>query len=141
MFGEAAPVPASPSVPSPPPQPAPEVEAPPEPVPVPAGSTASAPPADLVPPDLDEPPAPEPPEQEALEPEAPAAGEPAVPTTVPADTPAQEMVTIRALGDIPPFVGPDMQTYLLREGDFAMVPPAIATLLERRGKAEVMQAA
>lgn len=69
--------------------------------------------------------------------------EPAPPTpqTIPSDTPDEELLTIRALGDIPPFVGPDMQTYLLREGDLAMVPPAIAKLLEKRGKAEVMESA
>jgi len=43
-----------------------------------------------------------------------------------------ELVTIRALGDIPPFVGPDMQTYLLKSGDVATVPPSIAHLLVRR---------
>lgn len=62
--------------------------------------------------------------------------------TVPADTtqaPA-ETVTIRALGDIPPFVGPDMQTYLLKAGDIATVPPTIANLLVRRNKAAVIDA-
>lgn len=63
---------------------------------------------------------------------------------VPADTQAgaqQELVTIRALGDIPPFVGPDMQTYLLKSGDIATVPPSIAQLLVRRNKASVIPAA
>lgn len=61
---------------------------------------------------------------------------------VPADTKAAhaEMVTIRALGDIPPFVGPDMQTYLLKAGDIATVPPSIANLLVRRNKAAVVDA-
>ncbi len=98
-----------------------------------------------IPPDLHEPPSDEEP-QDIPEPDfAPRKGfspepEPAAPTVVPSDTPSDEMVTIRALGDIPPFVGPDMQTYLLREGDFASVPPAIARLLEKRQKAEIMQA-
>ena len=63
---------------------------------------------------------------------------------VPADTQAAakaELVTIRALGDIPPFVGPDMQTYLLKAGDIATVPPTIAQLLVRRNKASVIPAA
>ncbi len=77
-------------------------------------------------------PAPEPAEAE------PKAPEPAAPVEVPADTPSEDMVTIRAVADIPPFVGSDMQTYLLKEGDMAMVPKAIANLLERRGKAELM---
>jgi DNA replication initiation complex subunit (GINS family) len=50
-----------------------------------------------------------------------------------------ELVTIRALGDIPPFVGPDMQTYLLKQGDVATVPPSIASLLVRRNKATILQ--
>ncbi|HUR61149.1 MAG TPA: hypothetical protein VM286_02130 [Candidatus Thermoplasmatota archaeon] len=50
-----------------------------------------------------------------------------------------ELVTIRALGDIPPFVGPDMQTYLLKSGDVATVPPSIAQLLVRRNKATILQ--
>ena len=50
-----------------------------------------------------------------------------------------DLVTIRALGDIPPFVGPDMQTYLLKEGDVATVPPSIASLLVRRNKATILQ--
>lgn len=50
-----------------------------------------------------------------------------------------ELVTIRALGDIPPFVGPDMQTYLLKSGDIATVPPSIAQLLVRRNKAEILE--
>lgn len=62
--------------------------------------------------------------------------------TVPADTAsaAADTVTIRALGDIPPFVGPDMQTYLLKAGDIATVPPSIANLLVRRNKAAVIDA-
>jgi DNA replication initiation complex subunit (GINS family) len=62
---------------------------------------------------------------------------------VPHDTQAAanvELVTIRALGDIPPFVGPDMQTYLLKSGDVATVPPSIANLLVRRNKATILQA-
>ena len=50
------------------------------------------------------------------------------------------MVTIRALGDIPAFVGPDMQTYLLKAGDVASVPQSIANLLARRKKAALIDA-
>jgi DNA replication initiation complex subunit (GINS family) len=67
-----------------------------------------------------------------------AAGKP--PAQVPPDTPDDDMVTIRAVADIPQFVGPDMQTYLLKEGDVATVPKAIAGLLERRKKAAVIEA-
>lgn len=64
------------------------------------------------------------------------AGEALPPPVVPSDVAGRdELVTIRALGDIPAFVGPDMQTYRLREGDVATVPPSIAGLLERRKKA------
>lgn len=58
--------------------------------------------------------------------------------TVPADKPDEEMVTIRATSDIPPFVGPDMETYLLKQGDLATVPEGIANLLVRRQKASVV---
>ncbi len=65
----------------------------------------------------------------------------ASPINVPSDTTAPvAMVTIRALGDIPPFVGPDMQTYLLKTGDIATVPPSIANLLVKRNKASVIEA-
>jgi DNA replication initiation complex subunit (GINS family) len=66
---------------------------------------------------------------------------PPKPAVVPPDTKQEaEMVTIRALGDIPPFVGPDMQTYLLKAGDIATVPPSIANLLVRRSKAAIVEA-
>ncbi len=61
------------------------------------------------------------------------------PTVVPADTPDVPLITIKALSDIPAFVGPDMQTYLLKQGDVATVPEPIAKLLERRKKATVLQ--
>ncbi|HUR24561.1 MAG TPA: hypothetical protein VM327_00915 [Candidatus Thermoplasmatota archaeon] len=71
---------------------------------------------------------------------APAPAVAAAPVNVPHDTrsaPA-EMTTIRALSDLPPFVGPDMQTYTLKAGDIATVPPTIANLLVRRNKAAVV---
>lgn len=66
---------------------------------------------------------------------------PSGPVTVPSDTPHTDAVTIRAKGDIPPFVGPDMQTYLLKDGDIATVPKSIADLLVRRQKAAVVEEA
>lgn len=66
---------------------------------------------------------------------------PEVPAEVPADIPDDGSITIRALGDIPPFVGPDMKTYLLQEGDLASVPKNIAELLIKRGKAVALQMA
>ena len=74
--------------------------------------------------------------------EAAAAPMQAAPVQVPHDTKAAppEMTTIRALADLPPFVGPDMQTYTLKAGDIATVPPTIATLLVRRNKAAVVDA-
>lgn len=68
----------------------------------------------------------------------PAAAAPTV--TVPPDTPAAEVATIRALSDIPPFVGPDMNQYLLKAGDIAVLPRSIANLLVRRNKAAIIEA-
>ena len=66
----------------------------------------------------------------------------AAPVNVPHDTRSAppEMATIRALSDLPPFVGPDMQTYTLKAGDIATVPPSIANLLVRRNKAAIVEA-
>lgn len=136
------------------PTPSPAAEAPPEPAPGPAHDEAPEPP-ETVPtpgeaedderddeggdgPDDDAAPAPDDEDEEArpAEPEP----EPAPPAAVPPDTPDDGIVTIRALGDIPPFVGPDMDTYRLKEGDLASVPENIANLLVKRGKAAVVQA-
>jgi DNA replication initiation complex subunit (GINS family) len=99
----------------------------PPPLPVPSAAPAAAPPVQMP---IHERPA-----------EAPVAAAPQA-VNVPADTRGAvlETVTIRALGDIPPFVGPDMQTYLLKAGDIATVPPSIANLLVRRNKAAVIDA-
>ncbi|MHB8633626.1 MAG: DNA replication complex subunit Gins51 [Thermoplasmatota archaeon] len=65
---------------------------------------------------------------------------PPPPIVVPPDVREEvPMVTIRALADIPQFVGPDMQTYLLKTGDLALVPKAIGDLLARRKKAAVLE--
>jgi len=103
--------------------------------PSPSPNAAAAPPVPT--------PTPSPPLQVPIQEPGPAAIAPPTPTpVVPADTTgsAPDMVTIRALGDIPPFVAPDMQTYLLKAGDIATVPPSIANLLVRRGKAALVDA-
>lgn len=64
---------------------------------------------------------------------------PAPRAEVPPDIPHDDQVTIEALGDIPPFVGPDMQTYILKQGDMATVPQNIAALLVKRNKAKIVQ--
>ncbi len=81
-------------------------------------------------------PAPEPPEAPAPASAPVAEGPTAVPNDIAGD---DAFVTIRALGDIPAFVGPDMQTYILKEGDIATVPPSIAQLLEERKKAAILE--
>ena len=106
---------------------APSLALPPLPVPSRAPAPTAAPPVQM------------PIQERAAEAPVPAATQT---VTVPADTvnAAPDTVTIRALGDIPPFVGPDMQTYLLKAGDIATVPPSIANLLVRRNKAAVIEA-
>ncbi len=89
--------------------------------------TPGTPPSEAAPPQPVEAPAEPPAEVPAKE-----------PTVVPADTPDVQLLTIKALSDIPAFVGPDMQTYLLKQGDVATVPEPIAKLLERRKKAAVL---
>lgn len=107
---------------------APSLAPPPLPVPTPAPGPTSAPQVQM-------------PVLERPAQAAPAAVQ-AAPVTVPHDTqsPPAEMMTIRALSDLPPFVGPDMQTYTLKAGDIATVPPSIANLLVRRSKAAVVDA-
>ena len=107
---------------------APSLNPPPLPVPTGAPMPTAAPPVQM-------------PVLEPLE----ASSAPAVtasPVNVPHDTRSAppEMTTIRALSDLPPFVGPDMQTYTLKAGDIATVPPSIANLLVRRNKAAVVEA-
>jgi DNA replication initiation complex subunit (GINS family) len=124
---------------------APSFQPAPAPVPSAAPAPTAAPPVQMpvlerpaeVPAAIASPPQPGPPPASSIPPKPRAQV-----VTVPPDTKgaASEMVTIRALGDIPPFVGPDMQTYLLKAGDVATVPPSIATLLVRRNKAAVIEA-
>jgi DNA replication initiation complex subunit (GINS family) len=105
---------------------APSLNPPPLPVPTAAPLATSAPPVQM--PVLEHPPEP--------------AAVSAAPVQVPHDTreAPPSLTTIRALADLPPFVGPDMQTYTLKAGDIATVPPSIATLLVRRNKAAVVDA-
>jgi DNA replication initiation complex subunit (GINS family) len=109
---------------------APSLAPPPLPVPTAAPAPTSAPPVQM--PVLERPITVGPPVQ-------------AAPVQVPHDnrsaaSAAPEMATIRALADLPPFVGPDMQTYTLKAGDIATVPPSIANLLVRRNKAAIVEA-
>jgi len=46
--------------------------------------------------------------------------------------------TVRILADVPPFVGIDHHTHVLKAGDIAVLPPSIAHLLVRRGKAQLV---
>jgi DNA replication initiation complex subunit (GINS family) len=103
---------------------APSLEPPALPVPTAAPAPTSAPPVQMP----------------VFERQQPAAVT-AAPVNVPHDTRSAppEMTTIRALSDLPPFVGPDMQTYTLKAGDIATVPPSIANLLVRRNKAAVVE--
>jgi DNA replication initiation complex subunit (GINS family) len=72
---------------------------------------------------------------------APAAAAAPAHVQVPHDTQrGGSMVMIRALADIPPFVGADMQTYTLKAGDVATVSDAIAGILVRRNKAALVDA-
>lgn len=107
---------------------APNLTPPPLPVPSTAPASTTAPPVQM-------------PIHERPVEAAPVAAAPQT-VNVPSDTRGAilETITIRALGDIPPFVGPDMQTYLLKAGDIATVPPSIANLLVRRNKAAVIDA-
>jgi DNA replication initiation complex subunit (GINS family) len=131
---------AAPSLSPPPlpvPSPAPAAGAPPvqmpisETKPIPARPVAQVPGAPVSPPAA----APAAP----IPPTSPVPGPVSVPSDVRGRQP--DFVTIRALGDIPPFVGPDMQTYNLKTGDVATVPPRIADLLVRRQKASIIQVA
>ncbi len=83
----------------------------------------------------------EPPAGEATPAGEPAPASPAPVVTVPPDTPGDDSVLVRALQDLPPFVGPDMVTYELMEGDVASVPGRIAALLIRGNRAAVVDAA
>ncbi len=103
--------------------------------PVPAARPSPAPPVPT--PSVRPVAAPASPSPAAVPARAVAAPPPRVPSDV-AGVPA-DLVTIRALGDIPPFVGPDMQTYLLKAGDVATVPKSIANLLVKRNKAAIVQ--
>lgn len=48
-------------------------------------------------------------------------------------------VLVRALVDIPPFVDQRDRTLTLKAGDLASVPPGVAQLLHRRGKAALVE--
>lgn len=62
----------------------------------------------------------------------PAAASPAQPK------PADEAVTVRALVDVPPFVGLDGRTYRLKKGDVLTLPRRMVDVLAKRGQVAVM---
>jgi DNA replication factor GINS len=49
-------------------------------------------------------------------------------------TPAEGIATVRALEDIPPFVGLDAKTYRLKKGEVATIPQKMAEILRKNGK-------
>jgi DNA replication initiation complex subunit (GINS family) len=74
------------------------------------------------------------------EPQTQPKAKPAAPTTDPASkasphTPADgEIATVRALVDVPPFVGLDAKTYKLKKGEVATLPRKMADILTKSGK-------
>lgn len=65
------------------------------------------------------------------------------PTATPAPTPAveasgDEMQTIRALVDIPAFVGLDNKTYRIKKGDVLSLPKRFVKILKDRGQVSVV---
>jgi DNA replication factor GINS len=71
-------------------------------------------------------------------PVAPAAS-PSAPASSPAAVkPADEPVTVRALVDVPPFVGLDGKTYRLKKGDVLSLPRRMVDVLSKRGQVAVM---
>lgn len=67
---------------------------------------------------------------------------PIVPTTPgPPSAPpktTEESVTVRALVDVPPFVGLDGKTYRLKKGDVLTLPKRMVDMLAKRGQVAVM---
>jgi DNA replication factor GINS len=49
-------------------------------------------------------------------------------------TPTEGIATVRALEDIPPFVGLDAKTYRLKKGEVATIPQKMAEILRKNGK-------
>ena len=66
---------------------------------------------------------------------------PAVAAPAPSSTsarPAEDAVTVRALVDVPPFVGLDGKTYRLKKGDVLTLPKKMVDMLAKRGQVAVM---
>jgi DNA replication factor GINS len=86
------------------------------------------------------PPVPVPAPGHAPAPSAPAAPAAPAPASMPAPSPKSpdESVTVRALVDVPPFVGLDGKTYRLKKGDVLTLPRRMVDLLSKRGQVAVM---
>ncbi len=75
---------------------------------------------------------------------APAAPMPAPPiaatvtASVPSPARSGDDVTVRALVDVPPFVGLDGKTYRLKKGDVLTLPKKMVDMLAKRGQVAVM---
>ncbi|HEX9817039.1 MAG TPA: hypothetical protein VGB18_08670 [Candidatus Thermoplasmatota archaeon] len=65
-------------------------------------------------------------------------GPPAPPQTAPTSKSADDAVTVRALVDVPPFVGLDGKTYRLKKGDILTLPKKMVDMLAKRGQVAVM---
>jgi DNA replication initiation complex subunit (GINS family) len=67
---------------------------------------------------------------------APSPAKPAASAPVPAAPAAKadDIATVRALVDIPPFVGLDAKTYKLKKGEVATIPRKMADILKKSGK-------
>jgi hypothetical protein len=65
--------------------------------------------------------------------------DPAPPSGPEAESSGPKVCVIKVLADIPPFVGPDLETHTLKAGDTASLPASIAQLLQRRGKADIIE--
>lgn len=55
-----------------------------------------------------------------------------------APKPSDDQITVRALVDVPPFVGLDGKTYRLKKGDTLTLPKKMVDMLAKRGQVAVM---
>lgn len=71
---------------------------------------------------------------------APTVAMPAPSPSVPATTPksSAELITVRALMDVPPFMGLDGKTYRLKKGDVLTLPRRMVELLAKNGQVAIV---
>lgn len=62
----------------------------------------------------------------------------AAPSAPPTPRSPDDAVTVRALVDVPPFVGLDGKTYRLKKGDVLTLPKKMVDMLAKRGQVAVM---